>query len=855
LGSVASLRERQQHAAVHCVASNLDVRSALRKEHRGFLPARLLRLLQRFPHRIVVGRWHAEYDFRGHARRSEARRTQGVPAGAVRGAMLQSSVMHDRALREVAPPRLLGVGFYLVSLVLLAVVPLLLAAGVLVDRQQQLQRRAFTASLLQTAHALSVAVDRQLESYRVMLETLAESDELKRGDFDGFHAIAERVAARHGAIFISLFNASGDQVFNSLARPGQLLPTPFSDPRSAPAERERPPVGDPAPLRTVLATGRPVVSNLLFGLVAQRLIFTVNIPIMRGGKVAYVLNAAFDPSVMSRSLKDNPEFADVPAVIFDGNGFIVSRWRDAEHHVGKRTSLWSSNAELAAAQSGVGIGRTLEGLEVYFSHARSQVTGWGVDVGALRDDVEGSLNTNSRIGAAVAGGGLVFGLLLALGLASRLRRSIAALAASADRSEAPPPAELQVREIVQLQHALTTAAMAREARMRERERLLVAQTREAEAVEASRMKDHFIAVLSHELRNPLAPIRSGIWMLRNKNVDASAIARIVEMLDRHSLHLVRLVNDLLDVSRIRSGKVTLVQERVDLCVVARQAIEAAVPALDARRHRLVTHLPDTPVEVIGDFGRLSQVLSNLLDNASKYTPNGGDIRLSVAVHEGDAIVTVADSGRGISADSIAGIFTGVRGERHGGRGGTDGLGLGLPLAKALVDAHNGTLHVESGGDGKGSTFTLRLPLAVSAPESLQSLPLQVSKADASKVPGRVLIVDDNVDAAVTLQDSLDALGHDTAVAHDGASALAAVATFAPDIVLLDIGLPDVDGYEVARRLRAAIQRPIQIVALTGWGQDSDRRKSHEAGIDHHLVKPVRMGDLITLISRPIPDEH
>src|SRR5919201_1735477 len=323
--------------------------------------------------------------------------------------------MRDSAATEA---RTRGIGFYLVALIMLAVVPLVVIAGVLVLRLAYLQRQAFEQSLTQTAVALSVAVDRQLDSYRVMLETLAQADELKLGRIDAFHALSTRAAAKHGALFVSLFDSDGNQIFNTLRPPGEPLPTPFRDPRVGADDPDRPPVGDPSALRRVLETGRAVNSDLLFGLVAGRLLFTMNVPVLENGKVAYVLNAAFTPDVMTKLLQDNPRFSGVPAVIFDRQGFIVGRWKDAEKFTGQRVGGWSF-IRAQHADSGVNAGTTLEGIPVHYSFARSRNSGWGVNVGVERTAMESAARMSWIVGGTLAAAGLFLGVLLALLVASR----------------------------------------------------------------------------------------------------------------------------------------------------------------------------------------------------------------------------------------------------------------------------------------------------------------------------------------------------------------------------------------------------------------------------------------------------
>jgi signal transduction histidine kinase len=729
------------------------------------------------------------------------------------------------------PPR--GIGFYLIALILIAAVPLLVSAALLVVRQGALQREAFEDSLQQTSRALSLAVDRQLVTYRVMLESLGEADALRNGDIEAFHEFATRVADRHGAVFISMFDANGRQLFNTLRPAGQALPTPFD--HGVGSAAGRPPVGDSDSIRRVLDTGKAYYSDLFVGLVAGRLIFTVNVPVMRDGRVAYVLNAAFPPRVMTALLNRNEQFRNVPAVIFDRRGFIAGRWQRDDVYVGTNVEP-GRFVHVGEADTGVNSGTTKEGIPVVYSFTRSPVTGWTATVGIERERLESDLRDTWLAGALLAAGGLGLGLVLALLVASRLRASIGALSSAAVRNEPPKVEGLRTREIADLERALVDAAAARQQQAHEREERLVAEARKADAEEANRSKDHFLAVLSHELRNPLAPIRNAVTLMR------AAVGRgehppsaVVDVLDRQSEQLTRLVNDLLDRARITSGRIALQRERVDLRAVARHAIETVMPGVEARRQTLQVEMPETTVVVDGDFARLSQVVTNLLDNAVKFTAHGGRIELSLSSDASHATLTIADNGRGIDPGVLESIFTPFRQAAPGPHALSGSLGLGLSLARALVDLHGGSLRAQSDGPGRGSTFTVRLPRV----ESVQHTDASGRARTGSGGRGaRILVVDDNADAALTTQALLTLLGHEAHIASDGSEALDRFAGLDPDVVLLDIGLPGLDGYEVARLMRERATRPNMLVALTGWGKESDRRRAREAGFDAHLVKPV-----------------
>jgi PAS domain S-box-containing protein len=363
----------------------------------------------------------------------------------------------------------------------------------------------------------------------------------------------------------------------------------------------------------------------------------------------------------------------------------------------------------------------------------------------------------------------------------------------------------------------------------------------ADLSEADHRKSEFLATLAHELRNPLAPIRTGLDMLRMAPADAAAAERVYGMMDRQLGHLIHLVDDLLDIARITRGKIELQKEPVLLRTIIATAVETSTALIEAHRHELSVALPPDPLELEADVTRMVQVLSNLLNNAAKYTPAGGRIRLSAWREDGHAVIAVADGGIGIPQESIGSVFemfTQVRGSLDRAQG---GLGIGLSLVRRLVELHGGRVSAFSGGAGQGSTFTVRLPLRPGTPHAPAAGEQGGMAAAGPGGPLRVLVVDDNLDAADSLAALLDLLGHTTMVAHDGVEGLAAARAFCPDLVLLDIGLPGMSGHEVAREIRrSSALRHVVLIALTGWGAQSDQQQSQEAGFDQHLTKPVSL---------------
>ena len=364
--------------------------------------------------------------------------------------------------------------------------------------------------------------------------------------------------------------------------------------------------------------------------------------------------------------------------------------------------------------------------------------------------------------------------------------------------------------------------------------------------ETDRRKDEFLATLAHELRNPLAPIRNSLQILKMRRVDAGTAQQIVGVMERQLHQLVRLVDDLLDVSRVMRGKIELRREPLELAVAVARGVETAQPLIDLQRHELELRVDAESLLVHADPVRLAQVVGNLLTNSAKYTEPGGSILLTASREGRDAVLTVTDNGIGMAPDLLPRVFGLFVQADHAATRAQGGLGIGLTLVRNLVEMHHGTVVARSAGPGQGSEFEVRLPLLAQAREP--------EAAKAAVVTGavercRVLVVDDNVDAADSLAMLLDMQGHDVRVVHEGGEALEAVREFRPRLVLLDLGMPRMDGFEVAQRIRASGEASgVVLAALTGWGQRADRQRTAAAGFDHHLVKPVEPAVLEQLLA-------
>ncbi|QDU31679.1 Autoinducer 2 sensor kinase/phosphatase LuxQ [Anatilimnocola aggregata] len=418
-------------------------------------------------------------------------------------------------------------------------------------------------------------------------------------------------------------------------------------------------------------------------------------------------------------------------------------------------------------------------------------------------------------------------------------------------SERPVGVMIQVTDV-------TETALFRQKSVAMNESLLISATRQHELTEvaeklseklqaAVRGRDHFLAVLSHELRNPLSAFSSGLQLLKLSVGDQDLAEDTREMMERQLKQLVRLVDDLLDISRITTGKLKLHKESVDLASVVRDAVEASRTQIENGQHQLTVALPPSPITLDGDRTRLAQIFLNLLNNAAKYSEPGGSIRLTAKLDGSEVEVSLQDQGIGIPAGKLPHIFEAFVQVDTSWRRTQGGMGIGLSLVKEFVELHGGRVEVLSEGLGQGSEFIVRLPVSVGA---------SVEPTNRAEIPSgprrRILVVDDNKDAAATLTMMLKIMGHDVRTAHGGEAAVATAEEFRPNLVLMDLGMPKVDGYEAARRIRTHTWgQNIFLVALTGWGAERDRQRTQEVGFDRHLVKPVDM-DVLTGMLAEMP---
>jgi CheY-like chemotaxis protein/nitrogen-specific signal transduction histidine kinase len=371
------------------------------------------------------------------------------------------------------------------------------------------------------------------------------------------------------------------------------------------------------------------------------------------------------------------------------------------------------------------------------------------------------------------------------------------------------------------------------------------ERRQLEKLEhSSRMMSQFLAMLAHELRNPLAPMRNAVTVMQLETLSSPALRNCRDIIDRQLTQVTRLVDDLLDIGRLTTGKIKLRSEVLRMAEIVGRSVETARPVIDSRRHQLEVDLPTEPVYANGDSTRMSQIIQNLLVNAAKYTPDGGQIHIKLDRDDGFSRLTVSDNGRGIVADDLERIFD-LFAQGANGRPDESGLGVGLTLARTLAEMQGGTLDAQSPGLGKGSTFTLRLP-AVNMPPPVEDTPDGEHMTDQV----RLLVVDDNRDSADTATAVLRMLGHQVECAYGGAEAVEVAARYRPSVVLLDLAMPGMDGFETLRRLRAnPVTADVYAVAMTGFGTQDDRQRTSSGGFDGHLTKPVELESLISLLDQ------
>jgi signal transduction histidine kinase/CheY-like chemotaxis protein len=724
---------------------------------------------------------------------------------------------------------------YLLILVLGAMLPGVLLTGILVWRAFANNRAASERRLLESARVDALALDREFATTVSTLNVLATSPDLDRDDLEPFYREAQRVQSTQPGWYAILLAAPD-------SRPLMSTRLPWGTPLS--------PVLESDSLHRLMASQRPVV-----GVVRpspdddHEHLFTVRVPVQRQGALTYALSALISVDSLARLVPPQPANPEEwTRVILDPAGTIAVRTRASADYVGTQATE-AFRERIREATESVSSQTTREGVNVYAASSRG-MWGWTSVVVVPSAVLDAPLRAST---AGVLFGGtllMLCGLAAVLLVSRRLSGDIAAATTAAEAVAAGkrvPHANAHVAETQRLQRSLATAASLLENRARERDdeiRRADEARRDAEA--ANQTKDRFLAVLGHELRNPLAPALTALELMRLR--DPLAFKREREVVERQVAHMARLVNDLLDVSRLSRGKVQLERRRFELREAVDRAVDMARPRILQHRHTLDVSVPSSGLPVYADLDRIVQVLSNLLTNAAKYTPAGGHISLTGSASGDHAAIACEDDGPGIPPEVVPKLFVPfAQGPRALDRQ-EGGLGLGLALARTFTELHGGTLNIEDRGAKPGSRFLVALPLAPfdAVPELGASAPVA-----RDTMPQRILIVDDNMDACEMLRSALRHAGHDVAVAGNGRDALSIAVEFRPEVGILDIGLPGMNGYDLARHLRLA-HPTIRLIALTGYGQIADLESAAAAGFDAHCAKPITTTALLDRIELARP---
>ncbi|WEF33483.1 hybrid sensor histidine kinase/response regulator [Pseudoduganella chitinolytica] len=716
-------------------------------------------------------------------------------------------------------------------LVLVVLIPTILFSVLALDVLLTAERKAALRSMQELARASVNVMDREMTFATATAQTLSTSHVLLAGDFRQFYQQA-RAANNRPGIQAALLDETGQQLFNTVREYGSPIAPP------GPVAQAR--------IRSVLAGGVPVYSNLIKGSATGKFVVSVEQPVrLRDGR-RIVVNEWMFAEHLNRLLPAQNVPASWLIAVFDKQGITIARNRHPEKFVGLPPRPERLRTILAGFE-GVSRAYTRDGIEMYGAWERSELTGWTVGVGVPVAEIEKTAAQSVALLAA----GFVIAILLAMGSAllfsRRLLKSIRHVSAAADllpRYEIPPIIDLGVEEMNRLQRSLHDAGTLLAAAEQGRQEHLAEALRARQvAEEQNRSKDEFLAMLGHELRNPLAAVVSGATLLDQAAGDRTQVARIATIIGRQSRHLAKLVDDLLDAHRILSGKVTMQRVPLDLA----KAVETCLAGFEARgamqTHRIDADLVAVTIE--GDPTRIEQMISNLVDNALKYTAQGGTVTLTVRREAAQAVLSIADNGIGMPPELLekaSDVF--VQGQVVSRAKG--GLGIGLAVVKSLAIQHGGTLEARSAGIGQGSVFTLRFPATTAAPATGASVACGMGAGSS------VIVVEDNRDVREMMVLMLTTQGFSVQAAENGRRGLALARRVQPVVALIDIDMPDMSGHEVARQLKAdPATASIRLIAVTGYGLPTEKADAVNAGFDRHLTKPVLLEHLTDCIRQLI----
>jgi signal transduction histidine kinase len=720
---------------------------------------------------------------------------------------------------------------HLTALVLAVLVPMVMFAAIVMFLLGQRQRAAAERGGVETARALMNAVDEKLRGTVTTLQALATAKSLAADDLRAFRGDMLRVLASQPDWRDVILLGPDARVLVDTLRPFGTPPMPASEPAS---------------VHEAAATRKPVVGHVAPGRITGQHAVPVRVPVVRGDRVGYVLTAAVKPESLLEVLQRQRLDRDWVAATFDRKNRIAARTQSLDEFLGRLVSPEFVTLLERGAPEGWAVTHTLEGRRVYTAYARSSLTGWGVGIGIPAESVDAPLRRSLY---AIAAGGVAFalvGLGVALMVGRRITAPMAALADAAGHFGEGGPMRVdepaRVDEVDEVRRAFVGAA-----------ELVRRRAEEAEA--AARAKDEFLAVVSHELRTPLNAVYGWARMLQSGQVSEAQMAHALDVIVRQSNAQVQLIDDLLDASRVITGKMRLDVRPVDLKVVIEQALDAVRPAAEAKQIRLQTVLDPRASSVSGDPARLQQIVWNLVMNAVKFTPRDGRVQVHLRHVNAHVEIVVSDTGPGIAPDLLPFIFDRFRQADSSSTREHAGLGLGLALVKHLVELHGGSVTAQNAGAGRGATFVVRLPLM---PELPAGRPARVLPAmDGAATPGarldgvRVLVVDDNREALDLAVAILAGAGALVRVATSAPEAFETLRAWRPDVLVSDIEMPDEDGYALIRKVRAlddADGRRTPAVALTAYGRTEDRAASLTAGYNMHVPKPVDPGEFTAIVA-------
>lgn len=721
----------------------------------------------------------------------------------------------------------------LIIMAAVSILPVVMAAGIALDTIREGERQAALRGLRETVRATALIVDREVQGSLSGLKILGSSPHLETGNFEAFYKQAQ-LLNQAPDVWTLLLDDTGAQVLNTAL--------PFGRPVRPATALER--------VTQVINSQTPLITDVLKGPRTGRMLTTIYSPAQAAGGKAFVVAQAFSLEHWKKTALQRGLPADWVVAVIDKNGNFISRSHQADERVGTPAR---SELVAAAAKSSEGHLRlsTVENIDSYQAFAHSALTGWTIAVAAPADSVEAAARHTVQIALA----GIVLAIAAALlGVFIFARRFIFAFensqasAIALGQGRKPAPAKSNIDEVNDLNDALVEAGtvlnlerQSRRAAEDQKHRLLDEARLAQETAEAQNIaKDQFLAMLGHELRNPLAAIAGATALLEAAGGDPARRAGSVAIISRQNRHLRHIVNDLLDVSRMLAGKIELVTAPLDLAASVQNCVEALRTGEAAGESRMV--ILAQPVWISGDAVRVEQILNNLLGNALKFSPPGSAIEVRVEEAAGRAEFSIRDFGHGMTPELLARVFEPfVQGPAPVNRM-LSGLGIGLALVRQLVLLHHGEVTAMSAGPGEGSTFSFWIP-SISKPLVQASPALDTALSDR-----KIVYVEDNEDARAVMAEVLASYGFEVIEAADGKSALTLVFQTQPDVVLMDVGLPDMNGHEVARRLKEnPASQSIPLIALTGYGQSSDRELATRAGFSAHLVKPVDLDDILRTI--------